>query len=52
MKRQEKINKMKKDGWCVVIYASGRGCQAEKNNGLKKVSAKSITELHRKIYGW
>jgi len=50
MKRQGKIERMKRDGYKVVIYMQGPGVEARK--GLRKIYAKSITELHRKIYGW
>jgi len=45
-----RLTRLQKHGWNVVNYMSGNGCQATKNNGLTKITGKSITDLHRQIF--
>jgi len=45
----KRLKHLEKYGYKVVVYKSGSGCQATKHN--KTVKAKSITELHRIIFG-
>ena len=47
-----RLERLEKHGWKVVNYMSGNGCQASKNNGLKKVTGTSITDLHYQIFGY
>ena len=48
----KRLEKLKKHGWKVASYMSGNGCQATKNNGLNKITGTSITDLHKKIFGY
>lgn len=49
MKRLERIENA---GYRVTNYMSGNGCQATKNNGPTKIKGSSITDLHKKIFGY
>jgi len=49
MKNADKITRLEKQGWKIVIHGTTKKCHAERNNGLTKVFADSITELYKKI---
>ena len=49
MTRQERIENK---GYKVIFDMNGRSVFASKNNGLTKIKGTSITELHRKIFGY
>jgi hypothetical protein len=42
--------RLESHGWKVIVFMSGDGCQAVKNN--YKVTGTSITDLHYKIFGY
>lgn len=45
-----RLARLEKNGWNVVNYMSGNGCQANKNNTT--IKGTSITDLHKKIIGY
>ena len=47
-----RLQRLNKKGYKVTYHMSGRGCFASKNNGLNKVKGSSVTDLHRKIFGY
>jgi hypothetical protein len=49
MKRK---NRLENKGWNIIVYASGNGCQAINHIGSTKVIGSSITDLHKKIFGY
>ena len=42
--------RLENHGWKIVTFMSGNGYQAIKNN--KKITGTSVTDLHRKIFGY
>lgn len=48
----KRLARLERNGWNVVNFMSGNGCQATKNNGLTKVTGRSITDLHKQIFGY
>lgn len=48
----KRLKNLENHGWRVIFYMCGTGCQASKNNGLTKISASSVTALHKKIFGY
>jgi hypothetical protein len=49
MKRQKRIEK---HGYKIIFDMSGQSVFAKKNNGLISVKGSSVTDLHRKIFGY
>jgi hypothetical protein len=57
MKREEKIRRIEEKGYKVTFLAAQIGGQLDcsgviAQNVNHSIKAKSITELHRKIFGW
>ena len=49
MKRQKRIESK---GFKIIFSMSGESVFAIKNNGLTKIKGSSVTDLHRKIFGY
>lgn len=45
-----RLERLEKHGYKIVHYMSGKGCEAQKGNF--KIKAESVTELHRKVFGY
>ncbi len=48
----KRLERLEKHGWKIINYMDGTGCQATRNNGLRKIIGTSITDLHKKIFGY
>ena len=46
----KRLTRLENAGWKVTAYMSGSGMQATKGN--RTVKGRSITDLHRKIFGY
>jgi hypothetical protein len=47
-----RLNRLESKGWKVSQSMNSNSMFATKNNGLTKVKGTSITDLHKKIFGY
>jgi hypothetical protein len=47
-----RLERIENKGYEVTNFMSGNGVQASKNNGTTKITGTSITDLHKKIFGY
>lgn len=48
----KRLERLEKKGYKITIDMNSGTCFATKNNGLTKLTANSITAMHRKIFGY